>query len=86
MPRYQHASPDLHSDSDSGIVTYECGPDWIDVRFLSGARYKYTAASAGMHNIEAMQRLAERGKGLSAYINEYVHDAYARKWPPRSDT
>jgi hypothetical protein len=80
MPLYQHLSP------DSGIVSYECGPDWIDVRFRSGVRYKYSAASAGMHNIEAMQRLAEQGKGLSAYISAHVHDAYARKFEPRSDT
>jgi hypothetical protein len=80
MPFYAHANP------DSGIVSYECGPDWIDVRFRSGARYKYTAASAGMHNIEQMQRLAEQGKGLSAYITQHVHDAYARKWEPRNDT
>lgn len=73
MPRYAHAN------ADSGIVSYECGPDWIDVRFRSGARYKYTAASAGLHNIEQMQRLAEAGKGLSAYISQHAHDAYARK-------
>jgi hypothetical protein len=78
MPTYAHA--------DSGIVSWECGPDWIDVRFRSGARYKYTAASAGLHNIEEMQRLAERGQGLSAYISQHVHDAYARKWEPRNDT
>lgn len=77
MPRYAHANP------DSGIVSYECGPDWIDVRFRSGARYKYTAASAGLHNIEQMQRLAESGKGLSAYISQHAHDAYARKWESR---
>ena len=77
MPRYAHAN------ADSGIVSYECGPDWIDVRFRSGARYKYTAASAGMHNIEQMQRLAEAGKGLSAYISQYAHNAYARKWEAR---
>jgi hypothetical protein len=76
MPTY--ASP------TSPIRSWECGPDWIDVRFRSGARYKYTAASAGMHNIEEMQRLAERGKGLSAFISQHVHDAYARKWEPRS--
>ena len=80
MPRYNHANP------DSGIVSYECGPDWIDVRFHSGARYKYTSASADMHNIEAMQRLAEQGKGLSAYITQHVHDCYARKWEPRTST
>jgi hypothetical protein len=72
MPRYAHA--------DSGILSWECGPDWIDIRFHSGARYKYTAASAGMHNIEEMQRLAETGKGLTSFINRYAHDSYSRKW------
>ena len=75
MPRYRHINP------DSGIVSYECGPDWIDIRFRSGASYKYTAASAGMHTIEQMQRLAEQGQGLGAYISQHVHEAYARKWP-----
>ena len=74
MPRYGHAN--------SGILSYECGPDWIDVRFKSGARYKYTAASAGTHNIEEMQRLAERGKGLSTFISQHAHNCYARKWEP----
>ena len=74
MPSYAH--------TDSGILSYECGPAWIDVRFRSGARYKYTVASAGLHNIEEMQRLAERGKGLSAYISQHAHDCYARKWEP----
>lgn len=78
MTPYKHANP------DSAIVSYDCGPDWIDIRFRSGARYKYTAASAGMHNIEQMQRLAEKGQGLSAYISQHVHDAYARKWDPRT--
>lgn len=73
-----------YTSPNSAILSWECGPDWIDVRFRSGARYKYTAASAGMHNIEAMQRLAERGKGLSAFISQHVHDAYARKWEPRT--
>jgi hypothetical protein len=71
-----------YTSPDSSIVSYDCGPDWIDVRFRSGTRYKYTAASAGQHNIEEMQRLAERGKGLSAYITQHVHDAYSRKFAP----
>ena len=74
MPLYQHTPP------SSAILSYECGPDWIDVRFTSGARYKYTVASAGLHNIEEMQRLAEQGRGLSAYISQHTHDCYARKW------
>jgi len=74
MPRYAHANP------ASGVDFYKVGPDWIEVRFRGGTRYLYTAASAGMHNIEQMQRLAEAGKGLATFISQHVHDAYARKW------
>ena len=74
MPTYAHAN------AASPILSYECGLDWIDIRFKSGARYKYTVASAGLHNIEEMQRLAERGQGLSTYISQHAHNCYARKW------
>ena len=37
----------------------------------------YDYASAGRHNIEAMKALAASGKGLSTFISQHVHDAYA---------
>lgn len=66
-------------DRDSGVVAYEAGPDFIRVRFSTGAIYLYTYSSAGSHHIEQMKSLATRGDGLNAYINDYASKLYERK-------
>ncbi|MDO9518919.1 MAG: hypothetical protein Q7L19_01735 [Pseudohongiella sp.] len=66
-------------DRDSGIVAFESGADYIRVRFSDGAVYLYTNASAGLIHIENMKKLARRGDGLNAYINDHVKKSYARK-------
>lgn len=52
----------------SGVVAYGIGPDFIDVEFKGGARYRYTYRSAGQESIEAMKLLAAAGRGLSTFI------------------
>ncbi len=69
----------LDTDRDSGIFGYEVGPDWIQVRFSTGAVYEYTYLSAGPKNIETMKRLAASGDGLNAFINRNVKKRYSRK-------
>jgi hypothetical protein len=66
-------------DGDSGIVAYEYGTDFISVKFSNGAVYLYTNTSAGPHNIAEMQKLADAGEGLNAFINLNVKKLYARK-------
>ncbi len=66
-------------DRDSGVVAFECAADYIRDRFSDGAIYLYTYASAGQLHIESMKKLAIRGDGLNAYINDHVKKSYARK-------
>ncbi len=64
---------------NSGIVAYEIGDDFIRVKFCDGHVYVYTYASAGKTNVEQMKRLAREGRGLNAFINRNVYDAYERR-------
>jgi hypothetical protein len=66
-------------DGDSGASAYEIGADFIRVQFSTGAIYLYTYASAGQGNVEQMKALAQRGKGLNAFINNTVRNRYAQK-------
>jgi hypothetical protein len=61
----------LNRGCDSGIRSYEIGPDWISVRFSDGAEYRYTAARIGAQHLAEMHRLAAAGQGLNSYINRH---------------
>lgn len=54
----------------SGVVAYGLADDAIVVEFESGHRYVYTSELAGTASVMEMQRLAEAGSGLAAYIAE----------------
>lgn len=69
----------LNLSGDSGVRAYLPGPDAIAIEFLDGSVYLYTSDSAGIDTIARMLELAERGRGLSAYISQHVGDAYAQK-------
>lgn len=73
MERYRNLS------GDSGVLAYQIGDAAIAVQFRNGDIYDYTYASAGRRNIEQMKRLARAGKGLSTFISQHVHHAYAGK-------
>jgi len=60
----------------SGVIAYETGPDFIDVRFRSGTVYRYTPASAGTWQFKKMKQLAKTGRGLSTFISRFVKDGY----------
>ena len=65
----------LNLSGDSGVVAYELRQDAIKVKFRGSDRvYVYSHASAGATHVARMKRLAEKGKGLSAYISQHVHD------------
>lgn len=73
MPLYKDIN------GDSGVQSYEIGDGSITVHFERGGSYLYTNASAGADHIVEMQRLAQIGDGLNAYINKYVRKNYAQK-------
>ncbi|TWG89409.1 hypothetical protein L599_004400000020 [Luteimonas sp. J16] len=73
MPLYKDIN------GDSGVQSYEIGDGSIIVQFERGGSYLYTNASAGADHIAEMQRLAQIGDGLNAYINKYVRKNYAQK-------
>ena len=66
-------------DGDSGVAAHEIGPDSITVQFLKGGTYLYDGSKPGAHHVAEMQRLAQAGDGLNAYINKFVRKEYAAK-------
>lgn len=68
-------------DGDSGIDSYECGDDWIEVTFAKGKHrvYRYTYSSAGSLHVNTMKGLAVAGDGLNSYINLHVARGYDSK-------
>jgi hypothetical protein len=75
MERYRNIG------SDSGVVAYEVGADFIVVEFRDGGTYRYDYASTGRDEVEQMKRLAVLGRGLATYINTNTHvrDGFAEK-------
>lgn len=76
MPIYRNL------DGDSGILSYEYGPDWISVEFERGSQrhYRYTYSITGRPHVEQMKKLADAGNGLNSYINRNVAKLYESKW------
>lgn len=73
-PRMQRYA-DLRGSS--GVVAFSSGPDFIDVEFRDGKRYRYTHQVPGRVEVETMKQLAEQGKGLATFINRFVHERFA---------
>jgi hypothetical protein len=71
--------PYKNSNRDTGVVAYEMGDNGIAVQFRDGSVYLYTIKSTGKAAIEKMKSLANKGKGLTTYINQYVRDRYEKK-------
>jgi hypothetical protein len=68
-------------DGNSGVVSYDIGPDFIKVRFRHGPTYVYNSARPGAEHVERMKELARAGSGLSTYISQHVQSLYAFKGP-----
>jgi len=67
--------PYLNLDGEAGVIHFEIGPDFVDVLFRGSSRvYRYSYARAGQIHVQRMKVLAESGRGLTTYINKYVHD------------
>lgn len=73
MERYRDLS------GNSGVDSFECGTDWIRVRFKSGGTYVYDRLTPGLHHIERMKALAQAGDGLATYITQHVRQNFARR-------
>ena len=61
---------------NSGVASYESRRDRIIIKFQDGPVYTYSYRSAGSDHVEKMKDLAEKGRGLTTYINKYVRDLY----------
>lgn len=66
----------LNLNRNSGIAAYSTGPDYIVVRFKTGADYRYSYRRAGIAHVEQMKVLAQRGHGLNSYIKKFVNNLY----------
>lgn len=74
--RYQSSS------GDSGVVSYDIGPEFITLQFKNGVVHHYTYEKPGKEHVERMKELAKAGSGLSTYVNQHVQGDYARRlWP-----
>jgi hypothetical protein len=65
---------------DTGVLRYALAPDAIHVQFQDSTVYVYDVATIGIQHLQAMQRLAAAGAGLSTYISQHMHHRYARKY------
>ncbi len=64
---------------NSGVKTFEIGPDYITIEFSDGAVYRYTYASAGPENVERIKGLATAGQGLDEFLSTTLSKMYERK-------
>lgn len=72
----------LNKSGESGIESYDIGPDYIIITYKHGTtrHYLYTYSSTGKNNVEHMKLLAESGFGLNSFINTYIKNHYEQKW------
>ena len=71
-------TPYANRSGDSGVRAFAIIDDAIAVQFSDSDRvYVYTRQSAGARHLAKMKALAALGRGLSAYISQYVKDGYA---------
>lgn len=65
----------LNLSGNSGVESYAEYDDALHVRFRDNPTvYVYSHRHPGKAHVDAMKRLAREGKGLSAYISQYVRD------------
>ena len=65
-------------NTDSGIVEYEYGSNWIHVHFKNGGLYEYKSSSVAIRQIENMKQLAESQDGLGTYINANRSEVHSK--------
>jgi hypothetical protein len=64
-----------NSRSDSNIIFYEIGRDFIQVQFKDSHKiYRFSYANIGEYHVNKMKRLAENTILLEKYIRYFVLD------------
>jgi hypothetical protein len=63
----------------SGIVAFELGENYLDVRFASGEVRRYSDRRPGARDVIHMKELALRGEGLAAHIKAHIGERYESK-------
>lgn len=71
--------PYRNEATDSGVVAYEVGPDFIKIAFHGGHTYLYDNEKPGRAEVDQMKKLAAQGRGLSTYISQEIRDRFAMK-------
>jgi hypothetical protein len=67
---------------NAGVLNYEVVGRAIILEFADHRfRYVYDELSPGRAHVDAMIRLAKRGKGLTTYVNQNVGEHYAARLP-----
>lgn len=56
------------SGKPSGVIAYEIGDDFIEVKFHTPKLYRYTVRINNAEVIEHMKQLALESQGLSTFI------------------
>ncbi len=64
---------------NSGVDAYECGADFIRVRFNKGGQYLYGSNKPGADKVQEMQELALAGQGLNSLISREIKTNYEKK-------
>ncbi|TDH26415.1 hypothetical protein EXU57_09970 [Segetibacter sp. 3557_3] len=59
-----------------GVYAYDVVPNGIILQFVDGSKYLYDSSAPGKTHIREMLRLAEKGQGLTTYINQHVRGNY----------
>ena len=65
---------------NSGVTAYESLEDGIVLQFGGEEFYLYDYLKPGKDLVENMKVLAEKGVGLTTYVNQNVRENYRRKW------
>jgi len=73
MKRYEDRS------GRGGITGYENLPDGIILEFRYKDQYLYDYSQPGKEHVEQMKTLAEKGKGLTTYVNQNIRGNYKEK-------
>jgi hypothetical protein len=70
---------------DTGVSHFNSGKNYIILKFLQptvdGRQvYLYNYDMPGKKHVENMKKLAEEGKGLSGYLNQFVRKNFYAFW------
>lgn len=68
-----------NTSGKGGIKAYEIGEDCITIAFNDGGVYLYDYTAPGKQHVAHMKKLADKGSGLTTYINQHVRERYAKK-------